>query len=126
MKTFVKILVILLVLSIGIFWVLTLVNYSEGERAGTITRFSKRGYVFKTWEGELLLGGFSQGTGQLNAEKWNFTVESSRDSTIHTINEGLRTGRRITLFYEEKLFQFDWNGETKFFVTRAEFADGGH
>ncbi|MBO9636646.1 hypothetical protein [Siphonobacter aquaeclarae] len=126
MKTFVKILVVLLILGIGIFWVLTLVNYSEGERAGTITRFSKRGYVFKTWEGELLLGGFSQGTGQLNAEKWNFTVESSRDSTINTINEGLRTGRRITLFYEEKLFQFDWNGETKFFVTRAEFADGGH
>lgn len=124
MKTFGKVLLGLLVVTILVFWLLTLINYSEGERAGTITRFSKRGYVFKTWEGELLLGGFSEGTGQMNAEKWQFSVDSGKDSTINTINEALRSGRRVTLYYEEKLFQFDFDGETKFFVVRAAFADG--
>ncbi|MDQ1087656.1 MULTISPECIES: hypothetical protein [unclassified Siphonobacter] len=124
MKTFGKVLLILAVVTLVVFWILTKINYSEGERAGTITRFSKRGYVFKTWEGELLLGGFSEGTGQMNAEKWQFSVDNGKDSTISTINEALRSGRRVTLFYEEKLFQFDFDGETKFFVTKAEFADG--
>lgn len=124
MKTFGKVLLILGIVTLLVFWILTKINYSEGERAGTITRFSKRGYVFKTWEGELLLGGFSEGTGQMNAEKWQFSVDNGLDSTINTVNEALRTGRRVTLYYEEKLFQFDFDGETKFFVTRAEFADG--
>ncbi len=126
MKTFGKVLLILGIVTLLVFWILTKINYSEGERAGTITRFSKRGYVFKTWEGELLLGGFSEGTGQMNAEKWQFSVDNGLDSTINTVNEALRTGRRVTLYYEEKLFQFDFDGETKFFVTRAEFADGRH
>ncbi len=126
MKTFGKVLLILGIVTLLVFWILTKINYSEGERAGTITRFSKRGYVFKTWEGELLLGGFSEGTGQMNAEKWQFSVDNGLDSTVNTVNEALRTGRRVTLYYEEKLFQFDFDGETKFFVTRAEFADGRH
>ncbi|MFT4033885.1 MAG: hypothetical protein QM669_15835 [Siphonobacter sp.] len=124
MKTFGKILIVLVLLGIGVLWLLTFINYSEGERAGTISRFSKRGYVFKTWEGELYVNGNSGGTGQLNAEKWAFSVKSSNDTTINTINQALRTGKRVTLFYQEKLVQFDFEGETKYFVVRAEFADG--
>ena len=36
-------------------WLALSFSYSDGERAGYLQKFSKRGWVCKTWEGELLL-----------------------------------------------------------------------
>lgn len=124
MKTFLKILLLLLVLVVGGMVLLSMASYSEGERAGTVSKFSKRGYVFKTWEGELLVGGFSEGTGQLNAEKFYFSVTDSNQKAIDVINEALRTGRRVTLKYKEKYFRFFWIGDTAYLVQEASFSDG--
>lgn len=49
-------------------------SVSDGTRTGTVTKFSKKGLMVKSWEGELLLGGVRQGTSGSVANVWQFTV----------------------------------------------------
>ncbi|GAA4405617.1 hypothetical protein GCM10023187_24170 [Nibrella viscosa] len=105
----------------GIFWYLTAWSYSDGERAGTVSKFSRRGYVFKTWEGILNVGGFSGETGSLTPQFFEFSVKD--DSVAQQINQAVKTGQRITLHYEEKLVRLPWNGDTKYFITGVEFVN---
>jgi hypothetical protein len=109
---------VFLLLIFGVFYYLTAWSYSDGERAGTISKYSRRGYVFKTWEGVLNVGGFSGETGSLTPQYFDFSVKN--DSVAQQINQAVKTGERVTLHYEEKLVKLPWNGETKYFVTGVE------
>lgn len=110
---------ILLALLIGIGYYLTAGYYSKGERAGTISKLSERGYVFKTYEGVLNEGGYSGETGSLTPRYFEFSCKV--DSTITKLQKGLKTGERVTLKYSEKFFRFPWNGDTKYFIDDVEF-----
>ncbi|MFC5409516.1 hypothetical protein ACFPMF_09370 [Larkinella bovis] len=114
-------LLVFLLIVFGIFYYLTAWSYSDGERAGTISKYSRRGYVFKTWEGVLNVGGFSGETGSLTPQFFDFSVKD--DSVARQINQAVKTGQRVTLHYEEKLVKLPWNGETKYFVTGVEIVD---
>lgn len=115
------VLFVFLLIVFGIFYYLTAWSYSDGERAGTISKYSRRGYVFKTWEGVLNVGGFSGETGSLTPQYFDFSVKD--DSVAMLINQAVKTGQRVTLHYEEKLVKLPWNGETKYFVTGVEIID---
>ncbi len=108
-------------LVVGILYLLSLWSYSDGERAGTVSKFSHRGYIFKTWEGTLNVGGFSNGTGSMTPQPFDFSVIN--DSVANQINEAVKTGQRVTLHYEQKLFKLPWNGDTQYFVTRIEIVN---
>ncbi len=110
----------ILALIIGAVYYLSAGHYSSGERAGTVSKFSDRGYVFKTWEGMLNEGGYSGETGAMTRKEWGFSV-SGDDSTVAKLQNALRTGERVTLKYNEKFFQFPWNGDSKYFVTDVLF-----
>lgn len=83
--------------------------YSSGERAGYVQKFSKKGYVCKTWEGEIVLVSMP-GT---QAEKFNFTV---RDAAIaKKVIDSL--GKRVRLSYEEhKGIPSSCFGDSPYFV----------
>jgi hypothetical protein len=85
-------------------------SYSAGERAGYVQKFSKKGWICKTWEGEMAMVTMP-GT---VAEKFFFTV---RDDAIATrINATV--GSRVVLTYEEhKWIPFSCFGDTGHFVT---------
>src|SRR5512145_2559362 len=101
-----------LVLVAGYFWVVLSWNYSEGERAGWVQKFSKKGWLCKTWEGELALVSLPGST----VEKFNFTV---RDDAVAAEIMKLM-GKRVTLHYEEKVgLPTTCFGETRHYVTRA-------
>ncbi len=120
-----KVLVGLLIAGLLVFLVTFLLSqfsFSDGDRAGTITKFSRKGFVFKTYEGELLQGGFSEGTGQLNAKEFLFSVSPGRDSVAKKIETALLTGKRVRLHYEEKYFRFFWMGDSKYYITNVDFA----
>ena len=68
-------------------------SYSEGERAGYVQKFSKKGWLCKTWEGELAMVAMP---GSL-AEKFPFTV---RDAAVAAKVEKTM-GKRVALVYEE-------------------------
>ncbi len=105
--------VFLLVLALVITFLVFNFTYSEGSRAGVLMKFSKRGYVFKTYEGELNTGGVGNiaNTAQLN-QVWDFSVkDESFADTLH-----LYEGKRVILFYKQKIKHLPWQGETDYFV----------
>lgn len=83
--------------------------YSSGERAGYVQKFSLKGYVCKTWEGELILVSMP-GT---QAEKFDFTVKE--ESIAKKINNSL--GKRVKIVYEEhKGIPSSCFGDSAYFV----------
>lgn len=84
-------------------------NYAEGERAGFVQKFSKKGWLCKTWEGELAMVSMP-GT---NPEKFYFTVDD--DAVAQHINGSL--GRRVSLTYQQHMgIPTTCFGETEYFV----------
>ena len=87
-------------------------SYSSGERAGWVQKFSKKGWICKTWEGELALVSLPGSS----VEKFYFTVHS--DAVAAEINKVM--GRRVSLHYEEKVgLPTSCFGETRHFVNRV-------
>ncbi|MBC7411906.1 MAG: 6-phosphogluconate dehydrogenase [Bacteroidia bacterium] len=121
-KSIVRFTLITLAVMVLIMSYFILTPYSQGMRAGTLIKLSKKGYLFKTWEGELSqpmnLG--DQSTAALTSKLWGFSVNGNNEALVNQLNEALLSGRRIKLNYEEKYIVFSWQGETKYFITSAE------
>jgi len=101
--------VIVAVLIAGYFTVVLSWNYSSGERAGWVQKFSNKGWLCKTWEGELALVSLP-GT---SVEKFYFTVRD--DAVAERITKVM--GQRVSLHYEEKVgLPTSCFGETRHFV----------
>lgn len=92
-------------------------SYSEGERAGWVQKFSHRGWLCKTWEGEQALVSLP---GTSTVEKFQFTVHD--EATAAAINKVM--GKRVNLHYEQKVgLPGSCFGETRYFVTGVTLAD---
>jgi len=111
---------IFLLIIFGVFYYLTFGYYSEGKRGGFVVKLSKKGYVFKTYEGVLNVGGLYEGGGTLNATQWEFSVSDNDREPIDRIEEAIKMGSRVSLTYEEKFFTLPWVGDTKNLVTQVE------
>ncbi len=84
--------------------------YSEGERAGYIQKFSKKGWICKTWEGELAMANLPGAMPEVFA----FTV--TRDDVATQITSQM--GERVSLHYEEhRGLPTSCFGDTSHFVT---------
>ena len=116
------VILLLLIIAIGSYFVFG--SYSEGYRAGNVMKLSKKGLVFKTWEGELNVGGFSDGggDGDMATTVWSFSV--SDENVVKEIEKAVDNGSKVKLRYVEKYFQLDFCGDTKYFVTKVEEVDG--
>jgi hypothetical protein len=87
-------------------------SYSEGERAGWIQKFSNKGWLCKTWEGEMAMVSMP---GSMS-EKFFFTVWD--DATADQINKLM--GKRVSLHYEEKVgIPTSCFGETRYYATKV-------
>lgn len=92
-------------------------NYSSGERAGWVQKFSRKGWICKTWEGEQALVSLP---GSSTVEKFQFTVHD--EAAAAAINKVM--GRRVNLHYEEKVgLPTSCFGETRYFVTGVTLVD---
>ena len=91
-------------------------SYSEGERAGYVQKFSKRGWLCKTWEGELAMVSMP-GT---MSEKFNFTVRD--DVVAEYVNQSL--GKRVALSYQQhKGVPTTCFGETEYYVAAVKVVE---
>lgn len=87
-------------------------SYSDGERAGWVQKLSRKGWVCKTWEGELAL--VSQPGAPL--EKFPFTIWD--DKVADDLNKYI--GKRVSLHYEEKVgLPTSCFGETRYYITKV-------
>lgn len=93
------------------------VPYSEGVRSGELIKFSRKGVLFKTWEGEV-----SQGIS--GAQIFTFSVLDRDEEVIMALKEA--EGQYVKLDYEERYTTFSWWGETNYFITRVEVTQSPH
>lgn len=95
-------------------------SYSDGYRAGTVSKLSKKGYVFKTYEGQLNLGGLSGETGSPASSLWSFSVDGGEHDVIKQLDDALLSGKRVKLYYKEKFILFFWQGDSKYYIYKVE------
>lgn len=88
-------------------------SYSSGERAGWIQKLSEKGWVCKTWEGEMAMVSMP---GAATVEKFFFTAANGQVAAeIAKV-----MGKRVTLHYEEKVgLPTSCFGDTRHFVTKV-------
>ena len=88
-------------------------TYSEGNRSGILQKFSKKGNIFKTYEGELIMSSISStNNATLASEKFFFSV---KDEGIAQKLFGFE-GKKVSLHYQQKRGHLPWSGETDYFV----------
>jgi hypothetical protein len=116
MRILLVVLAILVIGLAGFTWFTLSWSYSAGERAGYVQKLSKRGWLCKTWEGEMAMVTMP-GT---VAEKFPFTVPDQ--AVAAKINAVL--GKRVSLHYEQhKWIPSSCFGETEYFVTDVRPAE---
>jgi len=102
---------IVVVLVAGYFLIVFNWSYSEGERAGWVQKLSSKGWLCKTWEGEMAMVSMP---GSMS-EKFLFTVWD--EATAEQITKLM--GKRVSLHYEEKAgIPTSCFGETRYYVTK--------
>lgn len=84
-------------------------EYSDGNRAGILVKISKKGYVFKTYEGQLHLGNSMQ----MNEQSiWNFSAKN--DEVYRKLQQ--YEGKNVSCHYVELKDAFPWQGDTNYIV----------
>jgi hypothetical protein len=105
----------LLLLAVLYTWISLTWAYSEGDRAGYLQKFSKKGWICKTWEGELLLTSMPGAI----PEKFIFTVRD--DALARQVESAL--GKRVVLVYtQHKGVPSSCFGDTSYFVNSLKSA----
>ncbi len=98
------------------FWAALTWSYSSGERAGWVQKFSDKGWVCKTWEGELTLVSMPGAV----PEKFEFTVRDDAVAALIT----KQMGKRVSPHYEQKVgLPTSCFGDTRYYVTGVTAAD---
>jgi hypothetical protein len=105
-------LIIVLVLGSFIYWKYAF-TYSEGYRAGLLQKFSLKGNVFKTYEGEMILSSVQSNSNvAIASEKFFFSVT---DKNVALKLEKAQ-GESIVVHYQEKNGTLPWKGDNTYFV----------
>lgn len=112
-KKFAFITLLFLILIGFIYYFICGMSYSDGTRSGILTKVSRKGFIFKTYEGELNIGGVNQGEGTimpLTIFKFSTTKKQIYDSLE------VYQGRKVVLKYRQVIKNFFWQGDTDYFV----------
>ena len=89
---------------------------SEGSRTGTLFKISKKGILFKTYEGQLHLAGSMMMSDQ---STWEF---SAKNSAVYEDLQNLE-GKIVRCHYRQKVHAFSWQGDTDYIVYKAELVE---
>lgn len=93
-------------------WVTLTMSYADGERAGFLQKFSRKGWICKTWEGEILLTSMPGAI----PEKFEFSVRD--DAVARQLMDAM--GKRVKISYEQhKGVPSACFGESEYFVGKV-------
>ena len=96
-----------------LFFMCVIIVFGSGVKAGTLNYVVKKGYVFKTYEGILIMEGFrTESRGTLQSNQFVFSVDNANlaDSLMRL------SGRHVELKYNEYLGALPWRGYSNFIV----------
>ena len=109
-------LLLVTLLAAGYVWAVMTWSYSSGERAGWVQKLSSKGWVCKTWEGELSMVAMPGAM----PEKFLFTVHD--DAIADKINQAM--GKRVSLTYEQHVgIPGSCFGDTQYFITAVKVVE---
>jgi len=103
--------------SIGYISFIYYVPYSNGVRSGELIKISHKGYLVKTWEGEI-----SQGIS--GAQIFSFSVEGKHQDIIQQLKD--YQGKYVKVEYIERYRTFFWWGDTRYYITKVEKENSPH
>ncbi|MBO9153414.1 hypothetical protein ACFOTA_14430 [Chitinophaga sp. GCM10012297] len=114
MKRFLFVLVAVLLLIFGIFFVIRYYFvFGRGTKAGELNFFVQKGYVWKTYEGRLIQTGFKpQNLGGVQSNEFQFSVTSEKVAAQLMA----ASGKVLELHYKEYLGALPWRGYSNFIV----------
>ena len=111
-KVFVVLLLIVLIPIVVVSlwaWVALGYTYALGERAGYVQKISKKGWICKTWEGELAMANLPGTMPQI----FSFTVRN--DSIAKVIEQN--AGKQVSLTYDQhRGVPTSCFGDTEYFI----------
>lgn len=110
---------VILIVGLAIYWSYFF-TYSDGYRAGLLQKFSRKGNVFKTYEGEMILSSVQSNKNvAIASEKFIFSVS---DKAVAQQLDSLQ-GKNIIVHYTEKNNALPWRGETVYIVSSAKLSN---
>lgn len=99
------------------FWWKYYFTYSDGNRTGLLQKLSRKGTIFKTYEGEMVLSSIaSTNNVALASEKFYFSVEA--DSIAKKLQD--YEGKNVKVHYLQKNGTLPWRGDTEYIVDAVE------
>jgi len=121
MKKIFTIIFVALIAIFGIwFWWKFYYTYSDGNRTGLLQKFSHKGNVFKTYEGELVMSSIiANGASPIASEKFYFSVADP------TLGEKMKNyeGKKVVLVYKQKNGTLPWRGDSQYIVDSVRVVD---
>jgi len=93
---------------------------SNGSRVGVVQKFSEKGIIWNTMEGELNIGGVSNDGTATVANTWAFSIEKGNTEIIDVIDKAMSDGSRYRLYYKQKLWVPWWVAGTNYLVYKVE------
>jgi hypothetical protein len=110
--------IIIVILAAFIYWKFAF-TFSDGYRAGLLQKFSRKGTIFKTYEGEMILSSVqSNANVAIASEKFFFSVT---DDSIAKKLEQMQ-GQFIVVHYEQKNSSLMWRGDSEYLVDSVRVA----
>lgn len=85
--------------------------YEKGVNSGKLTKISENGYLFKTWEGEII-------SNVSGLQSFAFSVQSKDEGLINQLKD--LQGKDVKVEYVERYKAFFWWGNTRIFITKVE------
>lgn len=99
-------------------------NYSNGDRVGMLTKFSKSGGIWKSYEGQLNMTQTGMNT---SGEAFAFSIDNDNEpqGLVNTLDSANRFGWKIKITYHQVLLKnlFSNRGQTDYFITKCEILD---
>jgi hypothetical protein len=94
----------------------TYITVDSKFRSGNVIKFGKDGWLLRTYEGTLRMGG---GEGMMNSDRSEFDFSVADKGMIDAL-EKVDTRRTVKLWYDKTLFALPWRGNTKYYIVKME------
>ena len=106
-----------LIILLPLFMLTACWEVSSGNKIGVITKLAKQGLFIKTYEGQIIRGGFNSGTGAMGSA-FNFTVENPE--TLKQLQNAMDKQQEVKIFYHAELATFFRSESENHFVDKVE------
>ena len=121
-KIIALVVVLLLLVGAGFGYYKFLWVFSDGTKTGELNSLTYTGYIWKTYEGEMILSGYgSKGSagGSVQSKIFKFSVDD--DAVAQELQQ--LTGQRVTVHFKEYKGALPWRGYERAIVDRIENAE---